>query len=78
MEKERDRIIGLSLFGDFLRVVTVLRDFNKIEEMNLEGELEVIAERGAMARLKEYQDKTGYEPSVAVVELAKSGDKLGQ
>ena len=39
-------------------------------------EHDLIKERGVLARLRNYQETTGYQPSQAVLELAKSGDKL--
>jgi len=77
MEVERARIAELGLFTNFQRVVSTIRQFNSLELEVIEDEHSLIQERGVMARLQAYQALTGYQASAAVLELAKSGDKLG-
>jgi hypothetical protein len=76
MERERQRITELGLFSNFLRMVTTVREFNALEREVIVDEHDLIKERGVLARLRNYQETTGYQPSQAVLELAKSGDKL--
>ena len=77
MEVERARIAELGLFTNFQRVVGTIHQFNSLELEVIEDEHSLIQERGVMARLQAYQALTGYQASAAVLELAKSGDKLG-